>query len=175
MISVISLMSDSTVLKKFKSIIHDKLNVGQLPIYDIKSGDNALSYDPIRRQWLYAPVCSGMIIGGNNKAEDVIKRDRRCYTNGCFSIDDINEFEKIFEKIDCNDKQLLLITWGDNYDTFGMIIKEIYENNIKYEFISLEQKYKIAVNALIDIIKSGLFYNSKKKAIVTIKQLKKIT
>jgi hypothetical protein len=170
--TVPDLIANAKAIKKFKRVIHEKLNVGEMPIYDIKAGDKALSYDPYNQGWYFAPTLNAEIGDDNNRDERYTNTDRRCYTCGSFAIDDLQAFEDCCKNLeDCSGRELLMITWGDRYDEFAMIIKDIYENNPKYILTSLEQRYKIAVNALINIVKGGCFYPNKKEAKTALQRL----
>jgi hypothetical protein len=172
MITVPEIIASAQAIKKFKRVTHNKLDVGQLPIYDIKAGDKALSYDPHNQGWYFAPTINCDVNADNNRDEQYTNRDRRCYTCGVFGIDDLQAFDDICKNLkDCNDRELLMITSGDYYDMFALIIKDIYEHNPKYYVSSLEQRYKIAVNTLINIAKGGFLYPSKKDAVKTLQVL----
>lgn len=116
---------------KFKRIIYEKLNRGQYPLFNIKAGDEALGYDPYKKAWLFAPT-QNMFICRDEDYKAMINRDRRCSTRGLIFITDIQFFKEIINKIEnCEDRELLIINYEDNPE-FGLLIKDIYENNPKY-------------------------------------------
>ena len=117
----------------FKKVTHEKLNVGCLPIYNIKGGDEAISYNPNKDEWQLAPTVN-VIVGRDDPISlDYCKYNRRCYTNGSMFVTNLKAFDKIFASLkDCENRELLMITWGSVYDYFAMIVKDIYEDNPKF-------------------------------------------